>query len=276
MVNPLHVLGIPGELAATELATNSLGRLRATIKGSYKNFSRNYHPDKGGDADQMAAFTKAISEIEAASDMVLRYWIEEMADSKSLRSVDQLDRLREQLAERGTIIRHLLSTAVGVDQFAITGVTAPTSFLCELYPGSLDQLIVEIKSPSDTVASLALHPFEETDLRHIGERRYENGKWYEVLLTEHGKVIKKRPIPLTNPVSVSIIGRAELKKDSVTSMSHLNRGSLERRPETRGLSWHDPLHAWFMSRIDHRQVGGFVLVDAEGKHVTVTGDIIGP
>lgn len=274
MVNPLTVLGVPRELAATELANDSLGRLRAVIKGSYKNLSRHYHPDRGGDDDQMTAYTTAYSEIEAASDMVLTYWIEDMADAKSLRSANQTIQLREQLDERNMMVRHLLGVAVGVDQFAITGVTSPTSFLCDLDGDSFDQVVIEVRSPSDTVASLALRRIALTGPDHISERRYENGTWYDVLLSEKGRVIRKQPIPLTNPVSVTIIGRAEGAKSAHRAGHNPTTSALETRHQVRGITWHDPLHAWFMPRLNHMQKGGFVLVDAEGKRVAITGDVV--
>lgn len=276
MVNPLDVLGVPRELAANELASGSLGRLRAAIKGSYKNLSRYYHPDKGGDADQMAAFTQAHSEIEAASDMVLTFWIEDMLDAKSRRGIDQMGQLRDQLSERGMMVRHLLSVAVGIDQFAITGAIGPTSFLCDVSTVSFDQIVIDVRSPSDTVASLALRPEEMTSPSHISERRYESGTWYDVLLTEKGHVVKKRPVHLTNPVSVTIIGRAELQENASTAYANLATGALETQYRVRGLTWHDPLRAWFMPRLNQSQTGGFVLVDAEGKHVAITGNVTTP
>lgn len=271
MVNPLNVLGVPEELAATELANGTLGRLRAFIKGSYRNFGRYYHPDKGGDADQMAAYSRANSEIEAASDMVLTFWIEEMADAKTLRNVDRLNELRQELTERGTMIRHLLSTAVSVDQFAITGSTGPRSFLCDI-GNQFDQLVLDVRSPSDTVASLALNHVEKTDIRYMSERRYENGAWYDVVFNQRNRVLKKTPVVLSNPVSVAIIGRASPKPGADIGAVQ-SAAALEKPSITKGLVWHDPLTAWFMSALGHSQKGGFVLVDAVGKHVALTGDV---
>jgi hypothetical protein len=272
--NPLIVLGVPGELAASELASGSLGRLRAAIKGSYKNLSRFYHPDRGGDAEQMASYSRANSEIEAASDMVLTFWIEEMVDAKTLRNVDQLDQLREQLAERGMTVRHLLGTAVGVDQFSITGSTAPCSFLCDLAPGSFDQLVIEVRSPSDTVASLAFRREVETDIGHMSDRIYHDGIWYDVLLNQHGNVVRKYPVVLSNPVSVTIIGRANLDHRPEPSFVDVSTRQLETPPSPRGIAWHDPLTTWFMPKLEHTQKGSFVLVDATGKRVALTGNVI--
>lgn len=272
MVNPLSVLGVPGELAATELASGSLGRLRAAIRGMYKNLSRYYHPDRGGDTDQMAAFSRANSEIEAASDMVLSFWIEELVDAKTLRDVDRLNQLREQVAQRGTMIRHLLSTAVSVDQFAVTGSTGPRSFLCDI-GDEFDQIVLDVRSPTDTVASLAFNHVTKTDTRYMSDRRYENGVWYDVLLDQRNRVLKKSPVALSNPVSVAIIGRASVKPQAHAATAQVAT-ALEAPSVTKGLAWHDPLTAWFMSTIGHDQKGGFVLVDAAGKRVAITGSVI--
>lgn len=61
--NPFLILGIPQEIIDLEITTGNSDRLQKLIEGAYKNLSKIYHPDRGGDDELFARLTSARDEI---------------------------------------------------------------------------------------------------------------------------------------------------------------------------------------------------------------------
>lgn len=61
--SPFQILGIPQEIVDLEVQSNNPERLKALVEGVYKNLTKLYHPDRGGDSDMFARLTLARDEI---------------------------------------------------------------------------------------------------------------------------------------------------------------------------------------------------------------------
>lgn len=270
MNNPFTTLGVPNDLLLRELHSGEFGRLRVVAKGFYLALSKVYHPDRGGDAAIMAPLTIAFEDIQKAADEELEYYIEELFDEGTLLQEENRDRQANDYAERGTTIRRLLSMAGAIDQFAITGITAPQSLLCNFEGNDFEQILLDVQSPQQTVAYIAAaFSIPNPDL-YSSDRVFEKGKWVDRIL-DGDKIISRHPVRLSSPMNVSIIGRAKDNRPDGGLVSSVDYRAIETRATAVQIAWIDPLSAWFLPRLGASVDGGFVLVDARGKYVAITG-----
>jgi hypothetical protein len=86
-------------------------------------------------------------------------------------------------------------------------------------------------------------------------------------------VIRKASLELLGQNRVTIIGRVSARRAATPLTSALFM-RIEAGDEPVGIRWDDPRTAWYMEHLSGSMLGGFVLTDANGKHVTLIGDIV--
>lgn len=270
MANPFATLGIPKRILARELASGELGRLRVLARANFQGISKVYHPDRGGDEAIMTDALTALQDIQQADDEELEFYVEEMLSERDIRNVTDRQALLDDYALRGTIINRLIHASTAIDQFALLGLSEPRSYLCNIESPGL--IVLDVLSPHEVVARLAVPDSSPDPDTHEYDYVYERGQWQQRTLRGR-KVVRKTALELLGQNRVTIIGRVSAHR-AATPLASALFIPIESGTDPAGIRWDDPRTAWYMEHLSGSMSGGFVLTDAQGKHVTLTGDMV--
>jgi hypothetical protein len=270
VANPFATLGVPKYVLARELASGELGRLRVLARANFQGISKVYHPDRGGDEVIMTEALTALQDIQQADDEELEFYVEEMVSERDIRDVSDRQALLDDYARHGAVINRLVHASTAIDQFALLGLNEPRSYLCTLESPGL--IVLDVLSPHEVIARPAIPDSSPDPDTHEYDYVYERGLWQQRTLRGR-KVVHKTALELLGQNRVTIIGRVSAHRAATPLTSALFM-PIESGDELTGIRWDDPRTAWYMEHLSGSMLGGFVLTDANGKHVTLIGDVV--
>lgn len=271
--NPLLVLAVPRQVLLFEAAAENWSRILELAEAAHKTLVKVYHPDRGGNEELMGLFTEAIKELREPD--AVEFYAQELVGEQDIQGIYR-QQLAQKLVVRDTAaLRRLAEGFAFIDQFALLGITAPTSYFAAL---SSQRLVIDVTTPGEgRVRTTALDDIAE-DLSLVPEQAaYENGAWSETYLDEHHQQHWYQFGKYVSDGSAKLVGFVQANEDYSPSEKTSQRRMIESISGDLRLAWHDPEDCWFLSSLrsaENKPAQAFCVLYRAGKFA-VTGHLIG-
>lgn len=271
--NPLLVLAVPRQALLFEAAAENWSRILELAEAAHKTLVKVYHPDRGGNEELMGLFTEAIKELREPD--AVEFYAQELVGEQDIQGVYR-QQLAQKLVVRDTAaLRRLAEGYAFIDQFALLGITAPTSYFAAL---SSQRLVIDVTAPREGhVRTTALDDITE-DLSLIPEQTaYEDGAWSEIYLDEDHQHHWYRFGHYVSDESAKLVGFVQANDVYDTVDRSSKREMIESISGQVRLAWQDPEDCWFLPSLrtaENKPAQAFCVLYRAGKFA-VTGHLIG-
>lgn len=242
--NPLAVLGIPKAVVVHAHTTGQYDIVSRTIQATYRAYGKILHPDVGGDESLWVALGEALKELSDPD--ALSYFIKEWVGETDVMGVRRKKVADDNRRDLETTIHSLTHGIQFADQFRLLGITQPTTFVTLF---GLTMMVLDVKSPTLTLARLVAHSLTEFSNLVESELNYKKGQWSELVFKSERARRKTRVVfdEFAVQKEVTLIGYAPVL--SLNRSIASDKASLEAGPPTSAINWESPASAWFMPKL---------------------------
>jgi curved DNA-binding protein CbpA len=269
--NPLLVLAIPTQVLLVEAATENWSGVLELAESIYKTLVKTYHPDRGGNEELMTLFTEAIKELREPD--AVEFYAQQLVGEQDIQGMRQQQLAQKLIARDTAALRRLSEGFAFIDQFALLGITTPTSYFAAL---GAQRLVIDVTTPKEArIRTTALDDITD-NLSLVPEKTaYESGAWSESYLDKDYKRYWYQYGEYVSDEKAKLVGFVSAKKGYKGSDYPSEQQMIESTSGQVRLAWQDPQDCWFLSSLlsaENKPAQAYCVLYCAGKFA-VTGHL---